>query len=207
MTNDDAYAAGLLNRALDPATQPHQIRQFLQAEIDLLHDVIGRNARLLDVGCGTGRHLALLGARLRLGVGLDYEYSYVSAARQHVTFPHVFFITGDATAMPLATRFDIATCLTNTWGTMTDKSAVLEEMRRLAPTPGTRMLSVFSSTSIAPRREWYERLGHTVLEESDQYLLTGGGFRSEHFSQDRLRGLIGDCTIRTIADVAWFVTF
>ena len=35
MSNDDVYAAGLLNRALDPATQPLTIQAFLRAEIDL----------------------------------------------------------------------------------------------------------------------------------------------------------------------------
>jgi hypothetical protein len=90
---------------------------------------------------------------------------------------------------------------------MADKRAVLAEMRRLAPNPGTRVLSVFSRASVAPRREWYQRLGHTVLEETEEYLLTDGGFRSEHFSEDRLRDLIGDCTIQALADVAYFITF
>jgi hypothetical protein len=35
MSNDEVYAAGLLNRALDPATQSPEIRAFLQAEIEL----------------------------------------------------------------------------------------------------------------------------------------------------------------------------
>jgi hypothetical protein len=44
MSNEQVYAAGLLNRALDPATQPPEIRAFLQAEIDLLNDIIVRPA-------------------------------------------------------------------------------------------------------------------------------------------------------------------
>jgi len=45
------------------------------------------------------------------------------------------------------------------------------------------------------------------VEETDEYLLTEGGLRSEHFSDARLRGLIGDCTIRPVADIARAVTF
>ncbi len=56
MSNDEVYAAGLLNRALDPATQPPEIQAFLRAELDLLHDVVTEGARVIDVGCGTGRH-------------------------------------------------------------------------------------------------------------------------------------------------------
>jgi SAM-dependent methyltransferase len=208
MSNDDVYAAGLLNRALDPATQPPEIQAYLRAELDLLQNVIKEGMRVLDVGCGTGRHLVLLRDRLRLGVGIDYERSYLAeAARRAGIRKHLHFITGDATAIPLAAGFDLAICLTNTWGTMTDKAGVLREMRRLAPAPHTRLLSVYSEASVPARREWYRRLGHAVLEETEEYLVTEGGFRSEHFSDARLRGLIGDCTIRPLADIAHVVTF
>jgi SAM-dependent methyltransferase len=207
MSNDDVYATGLLNRALDPATQPAEIQAFLRAELDLLHDVVKDGMRVLDVGCGTGRHLVLLGDRLRLGVGVDYERSYIAEAAHRPGAHHLHFITGDATAIPIVVEFDFAICLTNTWGTMSDKTGVLREMRRLAPKPHTRLLSVFSEASVAARRDWYRRLGHAVVEETDEYLVTDGGLRSEHFSDVRLRSLIGDCTIHPVADIARAVTF
>jgi ubiquinone/menaquinone biosynthesis C-methylase UbiE len=207
MSNDDVYAAGLLTRALDPATQPPEIQAFMRVELDLLADVVKQGMRVIDVGCGTGRHLILLRDRLRVGVGVDYERSYIAEAAQRAGAGNLHFITGDATAIPLPAVFDLAICLTNTWGTMTDKAGVLREMRRLAPRPGTRLLSVFSESSIAARREWYRRLGHAVVEETDEYLITDGGLRSEHFSEARLLGLIGDCTIRPVANVGRAVTF
>ncbi len=207
MSNDEVYAAGLLNRALDPATQPPEIRSYLQAEMDLLHGTIVKGMAVIDLGCGTGRHLALLGDRLRLGVGVDYEHSYVVEARRRVGARQVHFVTGDATAVPIGACFDLATCLTNTWGTMSDKAGVLHEMRRLAPRPQTRLLSVYAETSVLPRREWYRRLGHPVVEESPGSLLTDGGFRSEHFSEARLRSLVGDCVIHPFAGIAYLVTF
>jgi ubiquinone/menaquinone biosynthesis C-methylase UbiE len=207
MSNDDVYAAGLLNRALDPATQPPEIRAFLQAEIELLDDMIVDGMAVIDVGCGTGRHLAMLRDRLRIGVGVDYEHTYIVEARRRAGGGRLHFVTGDATSLPIRARFDIATCLTNTWGTMSDKTGVLDEMRRLAPKPQMRLLSVYAEASIPARREWYRRLGHVVVEESADYLMTEGGFRSEHFSETRLRDLVGDCTIRSCAGIAHVVTF
>jgi hypothetical protein len=90
---------------------------------------------------------------------------------------------------------------------MIDKVGVLREMRRLAPKPDTRLLSVFSEASVAPRREWYRRFGHAVVEETDEYLVTDGGLRSEHFTDARLRGLIEDCTIRPVTEIGRAVTF
>jgi ubiquinone/menaquinone biosynthesis C-methylase UbiE len=102
MSNDEVYAAGLLNRALDPATQPPEIRSYLQAETDLLNATIVKGMAVIDLGCGTGRHLALCGDRLRLGVGVDYEHTYVVEARRRVGARPLHFVTGDATAVPIS---------------------------------------------------------------------------------------------------------
>jgi SAM-dependent methyltransferase len=207
MSNDQAYAGGLLNRALDPATQPPEVRAFLQAEIVLLRDLIRDGMRVVDIGCGTGRHLALLGDRLALGVGVDYQHTSIVEADRVAGSRQVHFVTGDATAVPLALGFDLAICMTNTWGTMTDKAGVLGEMRRLAPRPQSRLLSIYAAASVPARREWYRRLGHTVLEVTDEFIVTAGGFRSEHFSEARLRSLVGDCDVQPLADIAYAVRF
>ena len=207
MSNDEVYATGLLNRALDPATQPSEIRAFMQAEIELLRDIVSDGMTAIDVGCGTGRHLVMLRDRLRIGVGVDYEHAYIVEAHRRAGPGHLHFVTGDATRLPIRMPFELATCLTNTWGTMSDKAGVLREMRRLVPTARMRLLSVFAEASVPARREWYRRFGHAVVEESAECLVTDGGLRSEHFSEARLRQLVGDCTIRPLTSIAYVVTF
>jgi hypothetical protein len=138
---------------------------------------------------------------------VDYEHSYIVEAHRRAVNRHLHFITCDAAAVPLKAPFDFAICLTNTWGTMSDKSGVLREMRRLAPKLGARLVSVYSPASVPSRREWYRRLGHTVSEETSEYLVTEGGFRSEHFSEIRLRSLVGDCAVRPLTNIGYVVTF
>jgi hypothetical protein len=50
-------------------------------------------------------------------------------------------------------------------------------------------------------------LGHPVVEESNEFLMSEGGFRSEHFSEARLRSLVGDCVIYPLAGIAYLVKF
>jgi SAM-dependent methyltransferase len=205
MTNDEVYSTGLLNKALDPATQPKAIRDFMRAEAELVRATVPRGGRVIDFGCGTGRHLIGLLDAISLGVGIDYEWTYIAEANRLKPVGPLYFLVADATRVPLNTQFDAAVCLTNTWGTMSDKLAVLDEMRRLAPEAGTRLISVFASTSVEHRRQWYANFGHEVIEITNEHILTSGGLISEHFTPERLRNLIGDCKLSAIGDVAYLV--
>lgn len=205
MTNDNAYATGLLNKALDPATQPEAIRAFLRAEEELVRELVPRGGQVIDFGCGTGRHLIGLLNVISLGVGFDYEWTYIAEANRLKPDGPLHFLVADATRVPLRAQFDAALCLTNTWGTMSDKLAVLGEMRRLAPRTGSRLITVYASSSIETRKQWYANFGHQVVEVTSEHILTGGGFVSEHFTQDRLRSLVGECDITSIGDIAYLV--
>jgi SAM-dependent methyltransferase len=77
-----------------------------------LHDLIGRLApgarSLLDVGCGTGRHLEELG-RWYAVEGLDIDPQMVTVARGRL--PGVPVHQADMSDFDLARQFDVVTCL------------------------------------------------------------------------------------------------
>ncbi len=203
MNNDEVYAQGLLNKALDPSTQPQAIRLFLREEFHVVRRLIPPGSHVLDFGCGMGRHLIDLDKHVSVGVGFDYERTYIAEAIKLGAAPHRHFFVGDATAVPLTSSFDFAVCLTNTWGTMSDKAGVLSEMKRLAPVGRSRLLTVYASTSVPARREWYANMGYQVLDVTDQEVIANGGFTSEHFTEGRLRELLGRCDLHTVGDIAY----
>lgn len=207
MNNEAAYTQGLLRKALDPSTQPAAIRAFLKEELELVRSLLRPRSRVLDFGCGMGRHLIGLDSHLGRSVGFDYESSYIKEARQARAGAGCVFFVADATAVPLVVPFDAAICLTNTWGTMSDKLGVIHEMRRLSPAVGTRFVTVYSPASVAARREWYAKMGHRVLAATDHELVAEGGFSSEHFTERRLRDLLGPCKLHPIGDVAYLAQF
>ena len=203
MNNDEVYAQGLLNKALDPSTQPPAIRSFLQQEFTLMRRLIPQGSRVVDFGCGMGRHLIDLQNHIACGIGFDYERAYIADAARLGAATNCHFFVADATTVPLATSFDAAVCLTNTWGTMSDKTAVLNEMRRLSPVAGSRLLTVYAATSVPARRAWYANMGHQVLDVTDRKIVADGGFTSEHFTEQRLRELLGPCELHAIGDIAF----
>ena len=203
MNNDAAYSQGLLSRALDPRTQPAAIRSFLEQELAMVRELLPRRTRVVDFGCGTGRHLISLDGHLGHSVGFDYERASIRQAHAASAARTCEFLVADATAVPLATAFDATICLTNTWGTMSEKARVLSEMRRLSSTAGTRLITVYSEASVAARCEWYANMGHPVLEVTDSRVVARGGFSSDQFTEARLRSLLGPCELHEIGGIAY----
>jgi SAM-dependent methyltransferase len=84
------------------------------AVLERIEAVAGRApTTLLDVACGTGRHLEFFAATARCA-GLDVEPELLAVARRRC--PGVRFVEGDMTDFDLAERFDTVTCLFSSIG-------------------------------------------------------------------------------------------
>lgn len=93
-----------------------------------------RAATLLDVGCGTGRHLELLSDRFEVE-GLDLNPTMLQVARTRC--PGVPFHEADMADFELGRRFDVVTCLFSAIGYVCTaermRSATLAMRRHLEP--------------------------------------------------------------------------
>lgn len=83
---------------------------------------------LLDVACGTGRHLELLTGFQRTGIDLNPDM--LAAARQRL--PNVEFLTGDMRSLDLGRRFAVVTCLFSSIGYLETVTELQQTYARFA---------------------------------------------------------------------------
>ncbi len=76
---------------------------------ELIRERLPHARSLLDVACGTGKHLAELADRYPDVAGLDLDEGLLAIARERL--PHVPLHHCDMTAFNLGRRFDAVTCL------------------------------------------------------------------------------------------------
>jgi SAM-dependent methyltransferase len=79
-----------------------------EQEVDVLVECLGLapGARILDVGCGPGRHAHALGRRGFEVVGVDISERFVALAREHAPDVAVRFERADARALSFDAEFD-----------------------------------------------------------------------------------------------------
>ncbi len=104
----------------------------------------GGGARVIDVGCGDGRHIVEAAGRGCYAVGVDYDAVELRKARARAGEHRVDFIVGDATRLPFRdTAFDAVIC-TETLEHLPDDGAAIAEIARLL-TPGGTLLGAVPS--------------------------------------------------------------
>lgn len=106
-----------------------------RAETAKIAELLGRRApgarRLLDVGCGTGRHASLLTAEYGYEVdGLDVEAGFLDIARKRC--PEGSFFRGDMASFDLDRRYDAILCLFSSIGYVKTLERVQSAARSMA---------------------------------------------------------------------------
>jgi SAM-dependent methyltransferase len=110
------------------------------------HLGLGPGMRVLDVGCGPGRHARALAARGIDVVGVDITPRFIELAA-HDAPPNATFVVGDARELAYDAEFDavISLCQGGFGLVRGDDASVLEGMAR-ATRPGGRLaLTAFSA--------------------------------------------------------------
>jgi SAM-dependent methyltransferase len=121
-----------------------------EQEVDFLVDVLGlaRGERVLDVGCGPGRHAHALARRGIVVHGIDISARFVALATESLV-PGATFERLDARRLPFEAEFDVALSLCQgAFGLLTGSgqdAAVLTGMARAVRPGGRVALSAFNA--------------------------------------------------------------
>jgi SAM-dependent methyltransferase len=195
----------------DTSRCARQLFEWLQAEEQLLREFalapgLERPLELLDLGCGTGRHLLMLADKVTLkGVGVDVNELAISDARAKWNSVHsesdLDFVVADLASMSeiKTRRFDLAFCATNTLGNLSHEKqqATVRRLRSVVKPGGKVLISVYGRESVAARLESYEAV-ELVVQERGDLIIAAEGLSSECFSARKLRDLLEDNGLQVV---------
>ncbi len=161
------------------ALYPHRDRAEARQAVELLHSAAGPvpGVRVLDLGCGAGRHLVELDRLGYRATGLDLSMPMLEAARS--TAAGSALVRGDMRQLPFQTSaFGIVTSYFTSFGYFDDEeddARVLCEVRRVLQ-PGGRFLLDFLNADqvVASLRERDRRTVGGVEVVQDRRLVQGG---------------------------------
>lgn len=186
------------------------------ASIDALVRAHNPSARtLLDLACGTGRHLSYLQHHYEVE-GVDVDAAMVKQARR--TLPHITFRVADMRTLALGRRFDVVVCLFSAIGHILDETEFRETITRMArhlgpggvliidgwvspqgwtsvPAPG--VISAEEGDLRVVRMGWTRREGDLTFLEMHHLVGTSNGV--EYFREDHVLRLRPDAL--TVAEM------
>jgi len=175
---------------------------WLAQEETLLLRAITEGDRVLDVGCGTGRHADLMlgDGKCSFVAGVDINPNLLMSASRLISKygrDRASFTVDDA-ALLLSCKsheFDVIICMTNTLGNfLAGKQHDFLMRARDVLRPGGRLiLSVYSDSAVSlqARRQSYELVGLQPFQEpGTEVIETVEGLWSEHFSTGRVKQLV-----------------
>ena len=138
-------------------------------EVEAFIDRLPADSRVLDLGCGNGRHAKLLAGRGHRVIGLDFSRRLLAIGRRDTTHEayadRMSWIEGEATALPFRdSSFDASTCVAvlHHLPTSGDRVGALLELRRVLRVGALAFLSVWSREQ--PR---FDSVAGSSLENRD----------------------------------------
>jgi len=181
---------------------PDQFQRWFQKEEDFLVDLAKNNphSTFLDVGCGEGRHAALLAKNGIRVYGIDNNPTMIERATLQLKYDPttqqlVELYLEDARQMHFEDEmFDCVVCMTNTFGNMPGiEEQVLREMVRVLKPGGKIYLSVYcdDQSFYKLREQTYSDIGLHVKQRNGKSIQLVEGLYSKHFSRSELEEICG----------------
>lgn len=160
-------------------------RRLFPGEKKRLRALIGTPESLIDVGCGTGRHLRFLSYIPRI-VGLDFSYNMLVNIPETIK-RYLEIIQGNAAQIPFRDKqFDVAIMLGNALGNVKNKyrEQTMEEVVRVAKTSIFELRIAIDEIAKDEIRYWKNDenrpyMSHTWTEEEIRQFFKNKNYKIE----------------------------
>jgi SAM-dependent methyltransferase len=148
--------------------------QGTQGQVDFIERIIGydRSKRILDVGCGTGRHALELSRRGYSVVGIDLSPSMLEQGHRIADAEQltVQFVQGDARRMAFNDEFDVAVMLCEGAFSLMETDEmdrmILTQVAQALRQAGTLILTAPNAAYMLAQEESAETFDLTTLRET-----------------------------------------
>jgi ubiquinone/menaquinone biosynthesis C-methylase UbiE len=173
---------------------PESYHKWFEEERVYLQKRITLDAKVLEVGCGTGRSIFDILPVTKDITGIDHDDEAIAEAKNNFAgYPSISFIRADAANLPFDhEKFDFVVCMTTFANFADTKFIILEEIKRVLKKTGKIIISVFSEDALEERMKVYKATGvkikaieggNIVFDESL------GDNISEQFSKEQLEDI------------------
>lgn len=169
-----------------------EIKDWLDKEVEYLKKNIKPDSKVLDVGCGFGRHLSVIAPFCKEVIGVDTDKTLIGQAKKNLSkFKNAKVLVQDAQNLEFEDNyFDYVICMTHSFGNFLEsRDKILSEMKRVCKKQGKIIISIrgTSEKALELRKKDYENLGIHITKIENGIVYTKEGLISEHFSKDRLK--------------------
>ena len=151
----------------------HRDQEDAKQLVQLIHSKIQltKNAKILDIGCGQGRHLSIFAEQNFNITGIDLSEVLLKIAKEkNIHYPNAFFIQADMRHLPLNFQFDLILNLFTSFGYFeedADNNSVLRQIYFLLGPQGKFVFDYFNSNYIKENLvpEHKQKVGDLLVEQ------------------------------------------
>lgn len=177
-----------------------KIKDYFEKEIAYLKKNIKPNSKILDIGCGFGRHIEIIADFSKEVIGIDNNSDMIKKSKDRLSnFKNVKLFVQDAKKLDFEDDyFDYVICITNTFGNFPSiKENVLKEMKRVCKNDGKIIISVYNDNALSNRLKSYKKVDLHITKIRDEIVYTKEGLISEQFSKPQLKELFDKLKLRS----------
>lgn len=183
--------------------------EFIIKELSLKKDF-----KVLDLGCGIGRHIIELGKRGIIGVGIDFNENFIEIAnRLKGDLSNVEFIKMDMRKIEYNEEFDGVISMWTSFGYFSDEEN-LDLLKRVnkALKKGKRFLldieNIFYMLKNLPKERWEKEDDYYILERNELNILNSR-LKTERviIRKDAIKSYIRIYRIFTLKEIEEYMKF